>query len=294
MTYSVIAFDAESGAYGIGVQSHWFNVSRSVPWARFGVGAVVTQAMTDPSYGWRGLDAMASGLVPRQALEGLLADDDQADRRQVAFIDSKGRLAVHTGALCVRVAGHELGDGWAVLGNMLWDGTVLPAMARAFENATGTLAEQIVAALAAAEAAGGDVRGSQSAAVRVVPGAGDLARRQEAGIDISVADHPDPIAELRRLVGVDRSYRELRRGETAVAEGDQSSALRHLDLAARLRHGVEVDFWRAVALARLGHDDQSVETMRSALAAAPRFRELLARLSEVDRLAAELREAVES
>lgn len=288
MTYSVIAFDAESGAYGIGVQSHWFNVGRSVPWARFGVGAVVTQALTDPSYGWRGLDAMASGLGPREALGGLLADDDQADRRQVAFIDSEGAVAVHTGARCLRVAGHEVGDGWAVLGNILWDESVLPAMAAAFESASGTLAEQIVEALSAAEEAGGDVRGSQSAAIRVVPGARDLAQRQEAGIDIRVADHPHPIAELRRLVSVDRSYRELRRGETAAAEGDATAALRHLDLASRLRHGIEVDFWRAVALARLGRTGDAIETMDSVLAEAPRFRELLIRLSEVDPVAADL------
>ncbi|MGA7271699.1 MAG: DUF1028 domain-containing protein, partial [Acidimicrobiia bacterium] len=148
MTYSVIAFDAESGAYGIGVQSHWFNVGRSVPWARFGVGAVVTQALTDPSYGWRGLDAMASGLAPREALDCLLAGDDEADRRQVAFMDSEGRVVVHTGARCLRVAGHQIREGWAVLGNMLWDESVLPAMARSFESASGTLAEQIVEALA--------------------------------------------------------------------------------------------------------------------------------------------------
>jgi uncharacterized Ntn-hydrolase superfamily protein len=260
----------------------------SVPWARFGVGAVVTQAMTDPSYGWRGLDAMASGLTPRRALDSLLSDDDQADRRQVAFMDSDGTVVVHTGARCLQVAGHEVGDGWAVLGNMLWDETVLPAMAEAFEKASGTLAERIVEALAAAEGAGGDVRGSQSGAIRVVPGARDLAQRQEAGIDISVADHPDPIAELRRLVSVDRSYRELRRGETAVAEGDEAEALRHLDLASRLRHGVEVDFWRAVALARLGRSTEAVEIMGSVVAAAPHFHELLVRLGEVDRVAAGL------
>ncbi len=294
MTYSVIAFDAESGAYGVGVQSHWFNVGRSVPWARFGVGAVVTQALTDPSYGWRGLDAMATGLGPKQALDGLLADDDQADRRQVGFMDAEGTVAAHTGARCLRVAGHEIGDSWAVLGNMLWDESVLPSMAAAFEGASGTLAEQIVEALASAEAAGGDVRGSQSAAIRVVPGARDLAQKQEAGIDISVADHPDPIAELRRLVSVDRSYRELRRAETAVASGDETGALQHLALASRLRHGVEVDFWRAVALARLDRPDEAVEIMDSVVSAAPRFHDLLVRLSEVDQVAASLLSALGS
>lgn len=291
MTYSVIAFDPESRAYGVAVQSHWFNVGRTAPWVRFGVGAVVTQAMTDPSYGWKGLDAMAAGVDASTALQRLLENDPAAARRQVAFLDAGGEVAVHTGRLCIRYAGHQIGAGWAVLGNLLTTEKVIPAMAEVFEKAVGTLPERMVAALEGAEGQGGDLRGVQSAAIRIAPGGPEFEEGVEAGVDIRVADHPDPVGELRRLVAVDRSYRELRRAQTELAAGNSSLALHHLGLAERLRHGVEVDFWRAVALARLGKLDDAGRLMAAVLEEAPRFGEVLARLAEVDPVAASLKQA---
>lgn len=288
MTYSVIAHDPESGAYGVAVQSHWFNVGRSAPWVRFRVGAVATQALTDPSYGWRGLDLMAAGHSAAAALVELLDGDDDADRRQVAFVDAAGEVAVHTGARCVRYADHVQGRGWAVLGNLLATDRVVPAMAEVFAAATGTLAERMVSALEAAEFAGGDLRGLQSAAIRVVPGSGELDEGVEAGIDISVADHPDPVTELRRLVTVDRAYRALRRAETAVVEGNPAVALHQMSLARRLRHGIEVEFWLAIARARMGELDDARAEMERVVATAPRFGEVLARLAEVDPVVAAL------
>lgn len=282
MTYSIIAHDPESGAYGVAVQSHWFNVGRTAAWVRFGVGSVVTQALTDPSYGWRGLEAMASGSAPHRALDELLANDADAARRQVAFLDASGRVAVHTGDRCIRHASHIVGEGWAVLGNLLAGEEVVPAMARVFEDAHGTLPERMVAALEAAQAQGGDLRGTQSAAIRVVPGGPELASGIEAGVDLSVPDHPDPVGELRRLVAVDRSYRELARGQAAAEAGDEAIALHHLSLASRLRHGIELDFWRAVALMRLGREADARGVMAEVLAGAPRFGEVLSRLGEVD------------
>jgi uncharacterized Ntn-hydrolase superfamily protein len=288
VTYSVIAHDSESGAYGVAVQSHWFNVGRTAPWVRFGVGAVVTQALTDPSYGWRGLDAMAAGDDAATSLEILLDGDPDQDRRQVAFVDAYGQVAVHTGPRCIRYAGHVIGDGWVVLGNLLTTSDVVPAMAEVFAGARGTLAERMVSTLEVAEAQGGDLRGVQSAAIRVVPGASDLDEGMEAGVDIRVADHADPVGELRRLVTVDRAYRELRRGETAIAVGAKERALHHLSQAERLRHGVEVDFWRAVALARLGRDAKALAVLTEVLDVAPQFEEVLARVAEVDPVAARL------
>lgn len=288
MTYSVIAFDAESGAYGVAVQSHWFNVGRTAAWVRFRVGAVVTQALTDPSYGWRGLEAMGAGAHPGEALDEMLAGDPESDRRQVGLIDATGRVAAHTGDRCIRHASHIVGEGWAVLGNLLENEKVVPAMARVFDDAHGTLPERMVAALEAAEAHGGDLRGVQSAAIRVVPGASELEGGIEAGVDISVPDHRDPVGELRRLVAVDRSYRELTRGEAAAAAGDEVLALHHLSLAARLRHGVELDFWRAVSLMRLGREDEAREVMVEVISRAPRFEEVLRRLGDVDPAAARL------
>lgn len=291
VTYSIVAFDRQSGAYGVAVQSHWFNVGRTAPWVRFGVGAVVTQALTDPSYGWRGLDALASGRSVRGALEALLEEDAEADRRQVAFIDATGRVAAHTGPRCVRYASHRIGEGWAVLGNLLATETVVPAMAEAFESASGTLAERMVAVLEAAQEQGGDLRGVQSAAMRVVPGEHDLEEGVEAGIEISVADHPDPVGELGRLVAVDRSYRALRRADTALKEGKEAVALQHLSLADRLRHGVELDFWRSLTLARLGREEEAYEVMATVVEEAPQFSEVLRRLAEVDPVAVELAES---
>lgn len=288
MTYSIIAADAESGAYGVAIQSHWFNVGRDSPWARFGVGAVVTQALTDPSYGWRGLDVMAAGVDPERALRVLLDNDPMAAHRQVAMIDERGHVAVHTGGSCIPHASHLIGEGWAALGNMVTGPEVIDAMAATFPGAEGTLAEKMVAALAAAEEAGGDVRGCQSAALRVVPGAEDLQHGDEAGVDISVADHVDPVGELSRLVEVDRAYRALRRGQTAVEEGRPEAARNQFELASRLRHGVEVDFWRAIGLARLGDVDVAVRILQQVVNEKPSFGEVLARIGASDDLVADL------
>lgn len=282
MTYSVVAFDADSGAYGVAVQSHWFNVGRSAAWVRFGVGAVATQALTDPSYGWRGLDIMAAGVDAPTTLRVLLDKDAERDRRQVALVDTEGTVAVHTGVGCVRHADHASGEGWAVAGNLLTGPEVIPAMAEAFETATGTLAERMVATLEAAQLAGGDLRGQQSAAIRVVPGGAELSAGHEAGIDILIPDHPDPVTELRRLVEVDRAYRALRRGEVAAAAGDEAEALRQLQLAGSLRHGIEVEFWRGLALARLQREQEAREAVELACREVPTFREVLHRLAEVD------------
>ena len=291
MTYSVIAYDPESGAYGVAGQSHWFNVGRTAPWVRFGVGAVVTQALTDPSYGWRGLDAMSDGVPAGDALERLLADDSERDRRQVAFVDSDGRVAVHTGSRCIAHAGHVVGEGWAVLGNLLASERVVEAMAEVFPRSKGTLAERMVSTLEVAQENGGDLRGVQSAAIRVAPGQEELEEGFEAGIDFSVPDHPDPIAELRRLVTVDRSYRALRRAQTALSEGKEALALHHLSLAERLPHGVELDFWRALALFELGKAEAAAQTMAAVLDEAPQFEEVLRRLAAVDATARELRDS---
>lgn len=288
MTYSIIAYDHESGAYGVAIQSHWFNVGRDSPWVRLGVGAVLTQATTDPSYGWRGLDAIAEGIEPAEALQTLLSDDPLAERRQVAMMDTDGRVSVHTGDMCIPHASHVTGRGWAVLGNLLVGPAVIESMAESFPYAVGTLAERMVEALEAAERAGGDVRGQQSAAIRVAPGTDELAEGDEPGVDISIADHPNPVAELRRLVEVDRAYRALRRGQRALDSSDIAEARAQFALASQLRHGVEVDFWRALGTARMGEMDEAVRILKSVFDTGPPFAELLARLADVDEVAADL------
>src|SRR5262245_7192082 len=161
--YSIVARDAATGELGVAVQSHAFSVGSGVSWAEAGVGAVATQSFIDVSYGPLGLDLMRAGRSAPDALKGLLAADDGRDVRQVAMIDASGRVAAHTGPKCIPSAGDHVGAGYSVQANLMDNDTVWPAMAKAFEASRGDLAERLLAALEAAQAAGGDIRGMQSA-----------------------------------------------------------------------------------------------------------------------------------
>lgn len=283
MTYSIIAADLDSGVFGVAIQSHWFNVRHGSPWVRPGVGAVVTQALTDPAYGQHGLDLMERGRDASGALAALLSGNALADRRQVGMIDREGRISCHTGQGCVRYAEHLVGESWAVLGNLLTGPEVIPAMADGFSAATGPLAERLLNALEAGERAGVDLRGSQSAALVVTS-----SRRGGADdVDISVADHPDPVGELARLLDLDRSYRALTMAQRAIEDGNRQEALAHF---ARIstRGDVELVFWHAIGLARLGDMDEAVEAMRSILSRQPSLAEVLRRVGERDPGAARL------
>ncbi len=169
-TYSIVARDTTTGEIGVAVQSHWFSVGTVVPWAEAGVGAVATQAMADPAYGPLGLAAMRSGRSAPDALKGLLAGDEGRELRQVAMIDATGRVAGHTGRRCIKPAGNitDTKAQFSVQANMMANDRIWPAMDKAYREAKGDLADRMIAALEAAEAAGGDIRGRQSAALIVV------------------------------------------------------------------------------------------------------------------------------
>src|SRR3712207_3471501 len=167
-TYSIVARDPATGDMGVAVQSHWFSVGSIVTWAEAGVGAVATQSFVDPSYGRNGLDLMRGGAGAEDALKTLLARDEGREVRQVAMLDARGRVAAHTGAKCIEAAGHQTGRDYSVQANLMSNPRVWPAMARAFETSKGDLADRLLAALDAAERAGGDIRGKQSAALLVV------------------------------------------------------------------------------------------------------------------------------
>ncbi|HSP71030.1 MAG TPA: DUF1028 domain-containing protein, partial [Gaiellaceae bacterium] len=215
MTYSIVARDAETGEVGVAVQTGTFGVGRVVQWARPNVGAVATQSFSEKSYGPLGLELMAGGKSAEQALAALLAADPGQAFRQAAMIDASGRAAVHTGSSCVAAAGHHVGEGYSVQANMMASERVWPAMAEAYEAAQGTLARRLLAALDAAEAAGGDFRARQSAALLVVPGEPD-ALPWAVVSDLRVDDHPEPLAELRRLLELEEAYRLLSSPETAT------------------------------------------------------------------------------
>ena len=167
-TYSIVARDPATGNLGVAVQSHWFSVGSAVPWAEAGVGAVATQSFVEISYGPLGLEAMRSGAPATKALNHLIQKDPHQEVRQVAFVDSAGRSAAHTGTGCIPGAGHQTGEGYSVQANLMLTDDVPQVMAAAYEKSSGPLAERLLATLDAAQNAGGDIRGRQSAALLVV------------------------------------------------------------------------------------------------------------------------------
>ena len=209
-TFSIVALDPKTGDLGVAVESRYFAVGTVVPWAKAGVGAVATQAMAKTSYGPEGLAAIAEGRTAAEALQALVEADGKSVVRQVAMIDASGRVAVHTGGECPDWAGHHVGDNFSVQGNLLAGEEVIAAMAEAYrkarESGEGELAEWLVAALEAGQAAGGDRRGQQAAALLVVRDKAGLAGENDRYIDLRVDDHPEPIRELARLLGRHRHF----------------------------------------------------------------------------------------
>lgn len=290
MTYSVVAFDPESGSYGVAAQSHSFNVGALVPWARPGVGAIATQATTNTTYGRRGLEMLAAGVDPETTLVTLLHEDPDSSIRQVAIVGSGGEVAVHTGSSCLRHASHVTGPAWSVQGNLLANESVVPAMAEAYGSSSGPLAQRLLAVLAAAEEAGGDVRGSQSAHILVVPGPHE---EPDETIDVGVADDPDPVGELWRLVELDSVEKALRRARRAARVGDAEQAVRLLDEVPE-RHDTEADFWKGMTLAGLGRWDKALTLVTEVLESRPVFADVLDRLAETDPAAADIRRRLEA
>jgi uncharacterized Ntn-hydrolase superfamily protein len=290
-TYSIVARDRRTGELGVAVQSHWFAVGAIVPWVRAGVGAVATQSIAEPAYGPHALDALAAGARARGALDGLLADDAQARFRQVAVVDAHGDVAVHTGAGCVAHAGDERGAGFTAQANMMASAAVWPAMARAFEAAVGPLARRLLAALHAAQAEGGDIRGRQSAALLVAPAEGEPWRRT---VDLRVDDDPEPLAELDRLLDLADAYDLATQGDELVGQGRHDEAGERYARAAQLApDNHELLFWAGLAAAQAGDLPTALERVRRAIALEPGWRELLDRLEpEIAPGAAVVRDAL--
>jgi uncharacterized Ntn-hydrolase superfamily protein len=278
-TYSIVARDPATGELGVAVQSHWFSVGSTVPWAEAGVGAVATQSFVDPTYGKLGLDLMRAGRGAPEALAGLLAADAASQVRQVAMIDAQGRVAAHTGDKCIAAAGHMVGESFSVQANMMEKDTVWPAMAKAFREAKGDLAERMLAALEAAEAQGGDIRGKQSAALIVVSGKSTGRPWADRKFDLRVEDHPVPLKELRRLVTLQRAYNLMNEGDLALEHKDTDAALKAYSGAEALAPGnAEMVFWHAVSLVNVGKVDEAVPLLQKTYKADPRWKELLKRL----------------
>jgi uncharacterized Ntn-hydrolase superfamily protein len=277
-TYSIVARDPETGDLGVAVQSHWFSVGPLCAWTRAGVGAVATQSVVEPAYGPNALDLLQEGTGAEQALGELLAADPLAAVRQVAVIDARGGLSVHTGADCIAEAGHVAGEHWSCQANMMARATVPAAMSESFATARGPLADRLVSALLAAEREGGDVRGRQSAALAVSPAEGDPWRKT---VDLRVDDHPAPLDELQRLLTLQRAYELAGSADELMAAGRAQEAGELYRRAAGLAPGSdELLFWAGLAQANAGDVDEGVAAVRRAAEKQPNWLVLLDRLSD--------------
>ena len=276
MTYSIVARDPDTGELGVAVQSHWFSVGSIVTWARPGIGAVATQANAEVSYGPRALSLLAQGVAAPDALERLVAVDPGGDSRQVAVVDTAGRVGVHTGPSCIAYAGHVTGDGVSCQANIMVSERVWPAMLAAFTAASGSLTERLLSALEAAEREGGDLRGRQSAAILVVPAEGEPWRTRVA---VRVEDHPEPLRELRRLVALNDAYALAGSADELLNQGHRGEAARlYLQASEQAPGNHELLFWSGLGMAGAGDLDAGVARVREAIALQPAWRELLGRL----------------
>ncbi|HVE31762.1 MAG TPA: DUF1028 domain-containing protein, partial [Mycobacteriales bacterium] len=245
MTFSIVARDPATGQLGVAVSTCALAVGRAAPWARAGVGAVATQALSQRGYGPRLLDRLAAGDAAEAALDQLLATDQDADQRQVAVVGAAGAPAAWTGVGCLSACGHRTGADSSAQGNMLASRSVIPSVAEAYADApgdaTGDFAARLVAALRAGDTAGGDLRGRQSAALIVVSGSrDDEAPWEGVLVDLRVDDAADPVGGLERLLRLQRAYetgdyellareapegvRELHGALAAAARGDREGA----------------------------------------------------------------------
>ena len=258
-TFSIVARDPSTGEMGVAVQSHWFSVGSAVSWAEAGVGAIATQSLVNVSFGPRGLELLKSGMTAKQVLDNLIASDTGRDYRQLAIVDVKGNVAAYTGKKCIPDAGHITGDNFSVQANLMANDKIWPAMDKAFRESEGPLAERMITALEAAQNAGGDIRGKQSAAILVVRGKSTGKVWEDRLIDLRVEDDPNPIVELRRLLRVHRAYEHMNNGDLAIEKNDMELAMKEYSTAEEMfPENLEMKYWHAVTLASIGKVDESL------------------------------------
>ena len=278
-TYSIVALDETTGELGVAVQSHWFSVGFLVPWVKAGVGAVATQSFVKVDYGPDGLQLMESGITAVDALKTLTSKDDGEAVRQVGMIDIKGNVAAHTGSRCIKYAGHIVGENYSVQANMMANGTVPKAMAVAFEKTKGDLADRMMAALEAAEAEGGDIRGKQSAAMVIVSGEPSGVDWKDTKLSLRIEDHPTPLIELKRLIRVHRAYQHANMGDHYMETEEIDKALIEYSKAAEYYpENAELPYWSAVALANGGRVEEALPVFQSVFERNPDLKTMTPRL----------------
>lgn len=278
-TFSIVARDTVTGEMGVAVQSHWFSVGSLVTWGKAGVGVVATQSFVNPSFGPRGLSLLENGLTPKLAVETLLELDEGRAVRQLAILDVQGNVAAYTGEHCIEAAGHIIGDNFSVQANLMDKNTVWPAMAKAFENAKGSLAERMLVAMEAAQNEGGDIRGKQSAAILVVKAKSTGNSWEDKVVDLRVEDNDNPLAEMRRLLNIHTAYEFMNKGDLAVEMGDNVLAKELYMNAQKLNpNNVEMQYWYAVTLANNGELTAAKAIFREIFKRNPKWKELTPRL----------------
>jgi uncharacterized Ntn-hydrolase superfamily protein len=295
MTYSIVARDKETGELGVAVQSHYFQVGPTVPWALAGVGVVATQSQVNIGFGPMGLELLRGGFTADQALRALIAGDSAPEVRQCAIVDAVGNVAAHTGSKCIPAAGHRVGPGYSCQANLMENDTVWGAMAAAYESAEAPLAERLMAALDAAESEGGDIRGKQSAAIVVVAATGTGRSWEDRIIDLRVEDAPEPVPELRRLLRIKRAYLALGEGDRLRAAGDPEAAdgklAESLEIAPEI---IQIRFFAGLTMAASGDLDGGCRLIGEVVRQDARWLETLHRLVAVDRVNAELASTIEA
>jgi uncharacterized Ntn-hydrolase superfamily protein len=284
-TYSIVALDEETGQMGVAVQSHWFSVGSAVPWVEPGVGAVATQSFVKVDYGPDGLKLMKQGKTAEEALRELIKADENEAVRQVAMIDIHGNVTVHTGKSCIPEAGHITGKGYSCQANLMLKDTVWKAMAEAYENTPGELAERLLAALEAAQREGGDIRGRQSAAIMVAQ-IGETERWWEGILyNLRVEDHPEPVKELKRLVKLNQAYNHMNRGDEFLTENKVNEAMEAYTKAMNMYpENAEMIFWPAVTLVTIGRVNESLPLFKKVFALDSNWAILVPRLPKVGQL----------
>jgi len=278
-TYSIIAFDKDREEMGVAVQSHFFSVGSAVTWGEAGVGVVATQSIANLNFGPRGLNYLGEGISPEKTLSLLLESDPGRDYRQAGCCNAIGEMAVYTGSMCIPEAGHIKGANYTVQANMMLNESVWPAMADTFEHTEGALADRMLAALKAAEAEGGDIRGKQSAAILVVKTyeTGDV--ETDRVLELRVEDHPSPLDELQRLLILHKAYRQLSAGDEELGKGNRESALSAYETAMALApDNLEVRYWYAISLANSGDLEKASDLLGDIYRKDENWKELTRRL----------------
>ncbi len=278
-TYSIVAFDEKTGDMGVAVQSHWFSVGTIVTWGEAGVGVVATQSFVNPAFGPGGLELLKKGKTPQEAVDELIKSDEGREFRQLAILDSKGRAASFTGKNCIQPAGNIVGKGFSVQANLMSNDRIWPAMEKAFINSKGALAERMLVALEAAENAGGDIRGKQSAALLVVRAKSTGKIWEDRLVDLRVDDNKAPLVELRRLLSIHRAYEHMNNGDLAVEKNDMDAAMKEYSSAMKMfPDNLEMKFWTAIALANKGNLKEALPMFREIFAKDKNWRDLTPRL----------------